>query len=59
VEAIRVLPVVRSGAVKAHAAALNTLIGMVRTGLEPRRARLGPLTDRALFEGPRPCDRAS
>ena len=53
------LPVVRSGAVKAHAAALNTLIGMVRTGLEPRRARLGPLTDRALFEGPRPCDRAS
>ena len=43
VEAIRVLRVTRAGAVKAHTATVNTLIGLVRTAPEPLRSQLDPL----------------
>ena len=40
VEAIRVLRTARAGAVKAHVAAKNTLISVVRTAPEPLRSQL-------------------
>lgn len=50
VEAIRVLRVARNGAVKAHIAAINSLISTVGTAPEPLRTRLGSLTGKALVD---------
>ena len=48
VEAIRVLRVVRGGAVKARTAALNTLLALARTAVEPLGAALQSMTTRQL-----------
>jgi transposase len=48
VEAIRAVRVARSSAVKAHTAAVNALVGMVRTALEPLRSHLMELRGQEL-----------
>lgn len=50
VEAIRVLRAARAGAVKAHVAAKNTLVSMVRTAPEPLRSQLVSLGQHQLVE---------